>query len=272
MSIPTAVTPVTTPRAATALAPAVAPPGFAPLPAAFAPNALQTGVIHDVAAQAAAGRADMATFLAAHPGATDETVLGFADGIKLPPDAAGQTAELAFLHKVQATRTPAENITARFYSDYGRRDIWQRIVDQWATTVPAADAANGQALLTRAVTLNAQANATLKDRFARPHPYRIDPTLDPITGTGGTENLGGQKAGKKPSYSYPSSHTSDAFVGAAVAAHLMPGRAAEFTQLAEQVAYSRVYAGVHYLSDVTAAAWLGSAIAGYVMATPAAQS
>jgi hypothetical protein len=43
----------------------------------------------------------------------------------------------------------------------------------------------------------------------------------------------------------------------------MPNRAAEFMRVATQVAYSRMYAGVHFPSDVAAGAKLGSTIASY---------
>lgn len=57
--------------------------------------------------------------------------------------------------------------------------------------------------------------------------------------------------------SFPSGHTATTFALAAVLAWHLPGWAPPLLALAAAVGYSRVYVGVHFLSDVLAAAAIG---------------
>jgi undecaprenyl-diphosphatase len=68
--------------------------------------------------------------------------------------------------------------------------------------------------------------------------------------------------GSRPdSGSFPSGHTANAFAGAAVLSALAEAPALPWWILAGMIAYSRVYLGVHYPSDVVAGALLGVACA-----------
>jgi undecaprenyl-diphosphatase len=62
-------------------------------------------------------------------------------------------------------------------------------------------------------------------------------------------------------YSFPSGHAAGSFAAAATLAHVWaPGRAV-FWGLAALIAFSRIYAGVHYPLDVLGGALLGLASA-----------
>ena len=87
----------------------------------------------------------------------------------------------------------------------------------------------------------------LKDFIGRPRPYE---TLDGVN-TLDTENTGG----------FPSGHASNAFLGATLLADIYKKFAAPLYILAVVVAFSRIYVGMHYPTDV-----LAGAIEGFVLA------
>jgi undecaprenyl-diphosphatase len=66
--------------------------------------------------------------------------------------------------------------------------------------------------------------------------------------------------------SFPSGHTATTFALAAVLAWHFPGWTAPLLALATLVGYSRVYVGVHFVSDVAAAGAIGLVSAGAVLA------
>lgn len=72
--------------------------------------------------------------------------------------------------------------------------------------------------------------------------------------------------------SFPSSHAVNHFAGAWVLAHYLPKLRWIFFSIAGAVAFSRVYVGVHYPSDVVGGALIGAAIGyGMVKAAEAAE-
>jgi membrane-associated phospholipid phosphatase len=89
------------------------------------------------------------------------------------------------------------------------------------------------------------ANTALKLLVRRPRPQL--PDLPPLTGT-------------PTQFSFPSAHTATSFAGARLYSRMgLP--AAPLYGLAGSLAFSRLYLGVHYPSDVLAGALLGTAIA-----------
>lgn len=67
------------------------------------------------------------------------------------------------------------------------------------------------------------------------------------------------------SASFPSGHAATAVAGAMAAARVVPGATWAFFTLATLMAYSRVYVGVHYPSDLLGGALLGLACAWLVL-------
>ena len=115
--------------------------------------------------------------------------------------------------------------------------------DLWARRLPVA------ALLST-VAYFAAGGITegLKDVFDRPRPPLVDPAVHPLVAVAHSGAM-------------PSGHAATAF-GAATAAGLVhPRLRAPLLVLAGLVAVSRVWLGVHYLSDVLVGAAVGAAVA-----------
>jgi membrane-associated phospholipid phosphatase len=93
----------------------------------------------------------------------------------------------------------------------------------------------------------------LKGLTDRERPFDALDGVEPLFG--GT--LGG---------SLPSGHAATSFAGAVVLTYLFPRGAPAFFLLAIAIAFSRVYVGVHFPSDVLAGAALGAGVAGLILA------
>jgi membrane-associated phospholipid phosphatase len=78
-------------------------------------------------------------------------------------------------------------------------------------------------------------------------PFQLDPTITPLFPT--------------PNHpSYPSAHGCDDAAAAAVLAYLFPREAAFFEERAREAAESRLWAGIHFRSDLEAGLKLGEAV------------
>lgn len=95
-------------------------------------------------------------------------------------------------------------------------------------------------------------NLTLKDFFARPRPFNVNPELLTLI--------------KHPSsFSFPSGHTSGSFSAALVLLYMMPKKVGiPATVLAAMIGFSRMYVGVHFPTDV-----LGGIVVGVIASTAA---
>ena len=88
----------------------------------------------------------------------------------------------------------------------------------------------------------------LKAITDRPRPFETIPDADPLL-----KATVGQ--------SMPSGHAATSFAGAVILTYLLARAGPFFFLLAAAIAFSRVYVGVHYFSDVLVGALLGAAVA-----------
>ncbi|MBS0664110.1 MAG: phosphatase PAP2 family protein [Verrucomicrobia bacterium] len=86
-----------------------------------------------------------------------------------------------------------------------------------------------------------------KDLFLRPRPPKVDPAIHPCVHLA--------KSG-----SYPSRHSTQAFVWAYVLGEIFPEHQAELLERAHRAAWGRVLGGVHYPTDLIGGKLLGDAI------------
>jgi hypothetical protein len=168
-----------------------------------------------------------------------------------PPGGDKQKAELETMHRIAATRTPDGIQAAVWLGAHGMSDPWEAYLAEYQKGVGPAQAAHAAKLLHDTMDMVNQATQIQKAAAGRKRPYDEDPTL----------TVAIEKPGGSPSF--PSGHTSAAYAAAIVLSYLMPEKKTELLGLAQQVAFSRVYGGVHYPSDVAAGARLGAAIALY---------
>ena len=87
----------------------------------------------------------------------------------------------------------------------------------------------------------------IKAAVSRPRPFQAIPSVVPLV-----EHTAGS--------SFPSGHAATSFAGAIALAWLLPRLRSALIVLAALVAFSRVYVGVHYPSDVLAGAVIGATI------------
>jgi undecaprenyl-diphosphatase len=87
----------------------------------------------------------------------------------------------------------------------------------------------------------------LKSAVGRPRPFEAIPQVDTLIGATVGQSM-------------PSGHAATSFAGAVVLTYLLPRAASLFFLLATAVAFSRVYVGVHYVSDVVVGALLGAGV------------
>lgn len=163
---------------------------------------------------------------------------------KLPdPPAAGSPAaarDMSITRRLIEARTPTGDAWARALDRAGGRTVWREL-GAHAKAEPAVV----QALLGAAFAAAGVQAGVGKRQWDRPRPFRVDPTIRVVGRTPRDE-------------SYPSGHSASAYAAARVLAALDPALTDEAYSLAREVVMSRVYAGVHFASDVVAGARLGT--------------
>ncbi len=108
-------------------------------------------------------------------------------------------------------------------------------------------------LLVPAIVLSDQLNSSfLKYLIERPRPCHVLPDVRLLVSCGS-------------GYSFPSSHAVNNFAGAVVLSFFLPRGGWAFFLFAATVAFSRVYVGVHYPSDIIAGAVVGLVVGGFVL-------
>ncbi len=96
----------------------------------------------------------------------------------------------------------------------------------------------------------------LKGKFDLPRPFEVNDAIHPVTEV-------------RPVAAYPSGHAIRAIVYARLLAEIFPDRQEALMDLARQIGYGRVTAGVHYPMDVLAGQKLGNAYADEIVSQSA---
>jgi hypothetical protein len=168
-------------------------------------------------------------------------------GFEPKPDI--ELQEIQYLHELQAQRTPEGIATSKYYDAMYGEKLWQPLINELGPD----QAKQAARLLNDALLFTNDMSQTVKGSSNRSRPYVADPTINPAVG----------KPGKNPSF--PSGHASAAFAGAEVLAAFFPGRRDEIFNIAQQSAFSRVYAGMHFPTDAIAGAKLGTMAAAFIV-------
>lgn len=175
-------------------------------------------------------------------------------GILPPPPAQNSDAtkaEIALLHQIQQSRTPAQVAAAQ--NDDQHEDIF------YLRTVMGKGLTPGNLPLLTALSNQMEsegsaASHALKGEFKRPRPYQFDSTLHPVCETVAQPN------------SYPSGHTIVGYLDAFVLIRIVPEKSAEILERADDYAHNRMVCGVHYPSDLAAGREVAYVVFGYLMA------
>lgn len=202
----------------------------------------------------ARARRDWDRWSRAHPARDDAAFTAFAlRSVGPPPSGAAQRRELARLHALDAGRTPEGAAAANWLEQHGKKDVWKLYLKQAGQLSDPVAAAEAKARFKATYALANALEAQGKAHFARLSPYITDPSLHALN----------QARTSGPKYSYPSKHAvlSTALMG--VLDSVEPPRAGEYRWMAEEIDYSRLYAGGHYPSDIGAGAYLGELVALY---------
>jgi hypothetical protein len=184
------------------------------------------------------------------PGAADKDLF---DSIAPPPTGAAQDVDLAVSRAAMALRTPEQTATAQALAHSSGWDTWNAAIDEIKRTQGRDQAKLAVSLLDAARERNGVVTNDSKEKFGRLRPYQVDATISTVV--------------PRPdnNASYPSGHSSGSYVAATILGAFLPARAAELRAMADQVAWSRVYAGVHFLTDVVEGARIGVRIAADVL-------
>lgn len=162
------------------------------------------------------------------------------------PPAAGSLAALGDLEtvrQVQALRTEQDVAWAIFIED---DTVFHNasVLGPWFTKEKLPHTAEFFARITADVMA---VSYRAKDLFLRPRPPKVDPSIRPCVRLA-------------ESGSYPSRHSTQAFVWAYVLGEIFPEHQAELLERAHRAAWGRVLSGVHYPTDLIGGKILGDAI------------
>ena len=176
-----------------------------------------------------------------------------------PPPARDSTttkAELTELHRIEATRTPAQ--VAKAEADDKEEDIF-------IFKTVLGPGFNAQAFPLTAILSDhvrkdeSAASGPLKNIYHRPRPYQVDKTLHPICALN-----------PEPT-SYPSGHSLSGYLLAFTLVQLVPEKREQILSRADEYVHNRLVCGVHYASDTVTSHEVAYAIFGSLVASPSFQ-
>jgi hypothetical protein len=172
-----------------------------------------------------------------------------------PPNATASAAEIQTIKTLMSEMT-ADTRSQVAYWDAGPPGYrWMELASQQmlAQNVAAPLFTRGMALLSVAIYDSTVAAWDSKYAWKRGSPSAMDPTIHPLTALPNVP-------------SYPSEHAVVAGAASVVMAYLFPTMGETYTDLAEEAARSRVFAGSSFPSDIAAGFQLGRQVGQMVVA------
>jgi acid phosphatase (class A) len=163
-----------------------------------------------------------------------------------PPPALGSAQEsddLATVVKAQADRTAEDAVNAE--ADHERSVF--RFADVLGAQFTAENLPFATGFFARVYSDEKQIVTLTKAHFNRPRPFMVDANLSPMV-----------EPRKTPSY--PSGHTTFAYVMAIILANMVPEKAGPIFDRAAEYGYNRVVAGAHFPTDIEAGRISGTVI------------
>lgn len=167
-------------------------------------------------------------------------------------DSLATLADLETVYQVQLRRTPEQVALANYFAE---DTVFQydAVIGPWFT---AANLPRTAEIFLQVDTDRFAISSAGKAVWNRPRPPLLDQRIQacaPLPASG----------------SYPSGHSTQAFLWAGLLAEIFPEHRTALRERAELVAWSRVVAGVHYPTDITAGRILGDRLVREFLNVPA---
>lgn len=164
-------------------------------------------------------------------------------------------AELAVLHRLQETRSPAQ--VGRAQSDDSEEDIFlfKNVLGERFNRegLPMTASLSDHVHNDEGIILN-----PAKAFFQRPRPYHFDETLKPVC----------KIKEDRTDYAYPSGHGATGYLEGLVLTLIVPEKRDAILARADDYAHNRLVCGVHYPSDIAASKQVAYAAIGIIMNNP----
>lgn len=161
-------------------------------------------------------------------------------------------ADIETVYQVQKRRTPEMVALANYFAE---DSVFQydAVIGAWFT---AANLPRTAEFFLQIDSDRYAISSKGKQVWQRPRPPLLDSRIKPCVHL--------PKSG-----SYPSGHSTQAFLWANLLAEIFPEHRAALRERAELVAWSRIIGGVHYPTDITAGRMLGDRLAAEFLKRPA---
>ncbi|MGA8169919.1 MAG: phosphatase PAP2 family protein [Methylocystis sp.] len=172
-----------------------------------------------------------------------------------PPAADSDTtkAELAELHRIEATRTEAEIAQAKFDDENENIFLFKNVMGDKFTKDNLPLTAAFAARVRGDEGVNTEA---AKVGFHRIRPYNLDKTLHPVCKV------------KAKDDAYPSGHATSGYLLALTLIDMIPEKRDAILARAEEYGHNRLVCGVHYSTDVPASKLLAYTIHAIMEVSP----
>jgi acid phosphatase (class A) len=173
-----------------------------------------------------------------------------------PSDGSAQAAaELAEVHRLQETRTPAQVAHAKADDEEEDIFIYRNVLGNKFTAEALPQTNTLSVHLHNDETVIGSA---AKNRFQRLRPFNYDKTVVPVCRTNANVK----------DYGYPSGHSLTGYLEALALVQMVPEKREAILARADDYAHSRVVCGVHYTGDTVASKLTAYAMMGVMMNNP----